>query len=656
MSDLYSVISGMQPDQQDIVEAELLTRQILEANYPDLDLREGTGIRDLLVRPSAFILALCKKGVEYYFSQNTQNKVDNSTPTEIVDDILSNLFLTRNTGTYAVISARLYFARQKSVSLNTNVSFSTDGNLLFFPSSAVSYPSTAMQYDSFQNEWFIDVELTAASKGVAYNISSGSLLYFTNFDPYFLHGEINFLSSVSTEPETNLQFIARAQYSISTRNLINKPSILNRLTSDLNFLNRIKVIGAGEAEIYRDQAWVRGGPGTSRNASSMVLTDGNLKMQIYMPTHGFVVNQQLSVIESGSSVSKLVLNRVHVTDVVDADNFKINIDVSVTPRTFLYPVVTPLEEDVYIHLGGQVDIHLSETVSSSLHQYTLDSTGSVNLTGPIYSIVRSSVSPGTADTVPFGTPFTITYPGHTQDNSATFSQDGTGTITVVLKNHPMSVGRMVNIVGWPTGSSNLQFTVSSVIDGNTFKVGSGLPIYTVDSGLSPYIKYVYPGKDVGFSQRQVLKVSFGPTYAGGTASFTSSQFEYLDSVQPYLELPENRVVCADPLARGFDIYALNVGITVYDTTLPTTGYVQTLVNDFLKTLAPGQDFILSDLVAYLTSTGGITNLQTPLNVTYTYYTKDMFPGRAGTVTDVLMAESSTSIYIVNYVSTALIHL
>jgi hypothetical protein len=258
--------------------------------------------------------------------------------------------------------------------------------------------------------------------------------------------------------------------------------------------------------------------------------------------------------------------------------------------------------------------------------------------------------------VAYSTPFTITYPGHTQSNSATFSQIGDGTITVVFKNHPMSVGRMVNIVGWPTSISNLYLTVSSIINGNSFKVGSGLPMYTVGSGLSPYIRYVYPGNDVGFSNRQSLTVSFGSSFAGGTASFSSNSFEYLDSVQPYLELPENRVLCADPLARGFDIYVLNVGITVYDTTLPTTGYVQTLVGDFLKTLAPGQDFILSDLVAYLTSTGGITNLQTPLNVSYTYYTKDLFPGRVGAVTDVILAETSTSIYVPGSITTALVSL
>lgn len=162
MSDLYSVITGLEPNQQDILEAELLAKQILEAQFPDMDLREGTGLRDLVLRPAAFILALCKKGSDAYFSQNTLAGVTDSTPTETIDDLLGNLFLTRKTGTYAVINARLYFARSKSVSLNQDTSFSTDGSILFFPITNAAYPASALTYDSYQNEWYLDVDLQAA--------------------------------------------------------------------------------------------------------------------------------------------------------------------------------------------------------------------------------------------------------------------------------------------------------------------------------------------------------------------------------------------------------------------------------------------------------------------------------------------------------------
>ena len=71
MSDLYSVIPALSPTSDEIVAAELLAKQILEAQFPDLDLREGTGLRDLVLRPTSYAFALLKKATDYYFANNT---------------------------------------------------------------------------------------------------------------------------------------------------------------------------------------------------------------------------------------------------------------------------------------------------------------------------------------------------------------------------------------------------------------------------------------------------------------------------------------------------------------------------------------------------------------------------------------------------------
>src|SRR4051812_41768350 len=193
MADLYSILPGTQVSDNEILEAELVAIQILQAKYPDTDLREGTGLRDLVIRPAATLLALVNKSLVFYYVQNTLAGVNDDTPQDLVDKIMSNWFLTRKSGTKAVINARLFFARQKDVSLTTDVFFSTDGTLKYFPLSNISVPSASLTFDAFANEYYFDMELTAESEGEDYNISSGSLLYFSNFDPYFLRAEINFL-------------------------------------------------------------------------------------------------------------------------------------------------------------------------------------------------------------------------------------------------------------------------------------------------------------------------------------------------------------------------------------------------------------------------------------------------------------------------------
>ena len=653
MADLYSVITGIQPDQQDIIEAELLAKQILEANFPDLDLREGTGIRDLLLRPAAFLLALCNKGFDTYFAQNTLAGIDNTSSGELVDDILGNLFLSRNLGTQAVINVRLYFARQKVVTLTTSASFSTDGTLLFFPIETMSYPSTALQYDAFYNEWYLDVDMVAAEKGIEYNIGTGSLLYFTNFDPFFLRGEINFLSQASIAPETNLEFISRAESSISTRNLINKPSIDNRLRQDFNYLNRIVTIGAGDPEMFRDQVEVTGSVGPAVSATSMTLSDSNTTITVVLPNHGFVVGQYLNITESGSPGSPVILKRVQVSTVINVNTFKVVLPITVAPRALNAPTINPVEEDIYIHQGGAVDIHCGEIVSTSLAQFTLDSNGQCVVTGPVYKIAQSLVSEGPdPDTVPPSTPFTVISPGHTSRTDVTITNIS-GVITLVMKNHHLTVGRIVRLQNWvPFTAPNIYFPVIEVVDSDTVILDRATPL--VGPYGTPVVHFVSAGKDTGFSELQELIVDFGSTYAGELVTLELSAFDNLESVQNYLEQPENRVVCSYPLARGFDIYVLDFDVTVYDAVAPSSGEVSALISAFLKTLPAGSEFILSDLVAYLNA-NGITKLKTPLEITYKYYTKDLFPGNginiSGGFTEYWRPATSSSIYLVGEVTT-----
>lgn len=649
MADLYSVIAGIQPDQQSIIEAELLAKQILEAQFPDLDLREGTGVRDLVLRPAAFLLSLCKTGFDYYFSQNTLANIDDTSPAEIVDGILGNLFLNRNLGTQAVINVRLYFARQTAVTINTSTSFSTDGSLLFFPLISSTYPAGAMQYDSYQNEYYFDIDLLASEKGSSYNISSGSLLYFTNFNPYFLHGEINFLSQSSIAPESNTQFISRASTAISTRNLINKPSIDALLRQEFNYLNRVVVNGAGDTEMFRDQAEVSGATGVSRTGAAMTLSDSNTKMLVTLAGHGLLVGQLINLDESLGGA--LTLKRQVVSDIISSSQFKILLSVSVSPGSFAAPIVSVIEEDIFIHQGGDVDIHCGEMVNSKLSQYTLGANGKCVIEGANYSITRSLVAgTSTADTVPTGASFTVSFAGHASRADIMLTQSS-GVVTLHAPSHCFVVGRMVKVTGWPTSISTLYLIITQVVDQDNVILGEDLPTYSIGSGLTPQVQYVYPTKDTGFSPRQELVVDFGVGYAAGVATMVLGYFENVDSIQSYLELSDNHVVCADLLARGYDVYVLDIGVTVYDVVAPTTGEISAIATTFLASLAPGAELILGDLVSNI-SANGISKLQTPVAVTYKYYAKDLFPVQTGTITDVLKPLNSTSIFLVGNVITA----
>lgn len=432
MASLYTTLPGIQPTQQEIVQAELLALKILEAQFPDMDFRQGTGLRDLVLRPSAFLLALINKGLNYYFSQNTLRGVNNDTPQEVVDDILSNWFLRRNLGTFAVINARLYFARQKNVTISSNVFFSTDNTLRFYPQQSMTIPASAMSYDASVNEWYIDIDLQAEQQGPSYNLSSGSLLYFSNFDPYFLRAEINYLTEASIAGETNEQFISRAETAISTRNLINNPSIDSNLREQFNYLEHVVPIGYGDPEMIRDQVKAVFDPEEPR-LLTYLSAEGTLATA-NLPNHGWFTGQRVLI----SDASPPIYNGTYRITVLDANTFTYELP-SIGGVVTALPTVQSVTAPVLIHNGGMVDVYCDHTLATSIVQLTTDESGVAELTGPVYALRRSEISGGSEeDTIPFQA--TVEYSSvevHPEDS----------TIVVAANAHGLTVGDEVQLSG-----------------------------------------------------------------------------------------------------------------------------------------------------------------------------------------------------------------
>jgi hypothetical protein len=503
MADLYTTISGLTPTAAEIQQAELLAQQILQAQFPDLDLRLGTGLRDLTIRPTAYILALVKKGLDYYFVQNTLQGVDDTTPTEVVDDILSNWFLTRNTGTYAVISARLYFARAVLVSIPSTTWFSPDNTLMYYPQSTLTIPAASMSYDSFNNVYYVDVTLQADTQGTQYNLAAGALLYFQNFSPYFLNASINYLVTASTASETNTQFITRAATAISTRNLINTPSIISNLQQEFNYITQCLPVGYGDAEMLRDEIRAVFIPETPRTPTA--LTSSSNTATATLDDHGWYTGQIVFI----SGAVPDIYNGEYTITVLNDNQFTYQLLTPATAVTTL-PTIQSVTEPVWLHTGGCIDIYCDSTLTGSVVQLTTDSYGNATLVGPIYSFSRSSVSGGSADdTIPFSTPITttsttvdgsagyievVTSSPYNLTNSNTVEVSGliqtltitaiscTGIlVTVTSASHGLTGPTSVVIAGVTPTAYNGTYTVN-VVDANTLSFYVSTNIATPGSG------------------------------------------------------------------------------------------------------------------------------------------------------------------------------
>lgn len=607
MSDLYSVIPGLQPTAQELLEGELLCKQILEAKFPELELREGTGLRDLVLRPSALLFALVKKATDYYFTQNTITGVDDTTPSEVVDAILSNWFLNRNIGTRSVINVRLYFARKKNVSISSDNYFSTDNTYKFFPQESISYAAESLAYDSYSNEYYIDTDLTAESEGLQYNLSSGSLLYFANFDPYFLRAEINYLKTESINSETNSEFISRSKTAISTRNLINSPSIDARLRDAFNYITRLVPIGMGDPEMVRDQIKAIFEPETPRTPDSVVRAMNIVTVE--MPSHGYFTGQKL---EMANAFPTDYNGQYSITKV---DNGTFTYEVSTTPGSVVQvPDITAVNAPIYIHNGGMVDIYCSDKLATSTIQLTLDDFGRATLTGPIYNVKRSAISAGDSDdslasivtkivsevdivgttaTVITTVPHTFVLSDKVVITGATQKQElislsSTGiTASAMLYDHGYQVGNMVTISEATPEGYNGTFEIVSVTE-NYFQYTLKGPISTSATGrfysdvnLINGIKTLTAVTDNTFTfnipQASTVHV-YGDVNASVPVNYTiihdntyTKPFEYISS--------SGTEVTVDSYRHGYThgryITISNCGVDAYN----GTWFIKTIVND-----------------------------------------------------------------------------
>lgn len=246
-------LSSIIVTKEDIIEAEQFSRSYLSSFYPDLDLREGVALNDLVIRPTATLIAMVNKGLSVYFSNNNVDGITDETPQSDVDRILSNFFITRNSGTTAIVRARLYFlSNNRDIYIAQSNNFSIDNSTFFTPQKDEYIPSSSLIYDADLDEYYVDINLESSVEDSSADVGSGDLIYHTNVDPYFVQAKILYQIRKPIQTETNTQMVTRARTAISTRNLINNPSILSAITSTFNYFTKIVPVGMGDPEMFRD--------------------------------------------------------------------------------------------------------------------------------------------------------------------------------------------------------------------------------------------------------------------------------------------------------------------------------------------------------------------------------------------------------------------
>lgn len=258
--------------QEDITAAENFLAEYLTEAVPEASFQVGSAMRDLAVKAFAHIFAFLRGEGAHIADMLSLQRISQdstiSTGTEssdvkqMVDEILSNWFISRNTGSYARITAQFHFTQRATVTIRNDTKFWRSSTLVFYldtNNSTYVVTGDAMRpvYDTRGRlvDYIVDIPLRAARPGSSYNLSAGR---FIKIDT---PAGIPYLSYVShtddvadgRDTESTADFIARAQTAISVRNLINNRSIDALLQERFTQLLSTLTIGMGEPEMIRDR-------------------------------------------------------------------------------------------------------------------------------------------------------------------------------------------------------------------------------------------------------------------------------------------------------------------------------------------------------------------------------------------------------------------
>lgn len=267
MTNIFSIIEDVAVTKEDLLEAELFAEQFLSSKFPSYDFRQGTAVRDMTIRPNAVLLAAIKKAMAHYFEGSNIADITDATDGTVVDKKLSDFFVTRKEGSTSRIRTRLFFqfpqSRPTAVLIPRTAYFSTDNSIKFNPVDNVTIgtePGSGpyFQLDSSEGLWFVDLDMVSEGTESKYNLEEGDLLYFSTFSPFMVKGQILYLREKAVDRETNTEMVARAYTAVSTRNLVNNPSIAARIQDVFSYVKGVETVGLGDDFMYRDRVTIDG--------------------------------------------------------------------------------------------------------------------------------------------------------------------------------------------------------------------------------------------------------------------------------------------------------------------------------------------------------------------------------------------------------------
>jgi hypothetical protein len=259
-------LTDITQEQYDTAEAVLVS--LLRAAYPSLDLRRGTVLRDLLLRPAATTVARDEALMEELRQKQSLVALAESGSTVSPDDvnaILSNFNMERYGGAYAAGQVKVHVAQDRAYTLGAESGFTSLAGAQYLTLATVTVRSTpdtlAGEQQLHQSEdgtyFYFFVEVRAALPGAAYTLQAGDALDTSSSLYGFVTASAYSDFTAGFDDETIQEAITRIPAALSQRALESRTSIEAKLRDQFGGasfrIQELAVQGYGDPAQLRDK-------------------------------------------------------------------------------------------------------------------------------------------------------------------------------------------------------------------------------------------------------------------------------------------------------------------------------------------------------------------------------------------------------------------
>jgi hypothetical protein len=251
-------------DPASVEQAEEFLANWLKAEYPSMDLVPGRVLRDLLIRPAAMFHALNQTDIDR-LRQSMSLKAIEADPAladeEIVDGVLSNYRVTRNTGQKSSGLVTIVLSDLLTTSVDAGTAFTANG-LSFLTSSA--YVGVTSQ-DAVTNDgqrlitqrvdgtYSFTVPVEAADVGTQYDLRRNTRMTASPAIPNMIDALATQDFAGGANSQTNEELIQQFKTGISPSVFSGRIQIEALCRGVVPGLEAISITGFGDAEMLRDR-------------------------------------------------------------------------------------------------------------------------------------------------------------------------------------------------------------------------------------------------------------------------------------------------------------------------------------------------------------------------------------------------------------------